>query len=167
MIENNKDCCKTLLIHSIVMDITIARVAETNLHIQNFICSKESFKCLQLSFGTLIFFRMDSSNPGVVYVRKYATYLETSINVLNSKDHRFQELYPQLPEVIPMKGLDAQRQWYLFEEVAPFCSNTEVCPKPSCLKPVIKVDTQGASSLSNDSKKRKCSHCKKTGSLQD
>ena len=39
----------------------------------------------------------------------------------------------------------------------------EVCPKPSCLKPVIKVDTQGASSLSNDSKKRKCSHCKKLG----
>ena len=106
---------------------------------------------------------MGSSNPGVVYVRKYATDLETSINVLKSKDHRFQELCPQLPEVIPMKGLDAQRQWYLFEEVAPFCSNKEVCPKPSCLKPVIKVDTQGASSLSNDSKKRKCSHCKKLG----
>ena len=37
MIENNKEFCKTLLIHSIVMNITIARVAETNLHIQNFV----------------------------------------------------------------------------------------------------------------------------------
>ena len=37
MIENNKEFCKTPLIHSIVMDITIARVAETNLHIQNFV----------------------------------------------------------------------------------------------------------------------------------
>ena len=51
---------------------------------QNFIiCSKASFK---LSFGTYF------SDPGVIYVRKYATELETSINVLRNKDHRFAEL---------------------------------------------------------------------------
>ena len=94
-------------------------------------------------------------------MRKYATDQETSINVLRNKDHRFPELCVELPEIIPMKGLDAQRHWYLYEEVAPYCQNPEVCPRPECPKPVIKVDAQTDSNSSNNSNKRKCSHCKK------
>ena len=80
---------KTVLIHSIAIGIDFTAVTEASLYSQNFIiCSKESFK---LSFGTYFL------DPGVIYVRKYSTELETSINVLRNKDHRFAELYPQMP----------------------------------------------------------------------
>lgn len=105
---------------------------------------------------------MESSNPGIVYLRNYATDNETAVSVLKSKDQRFSQLCPELPEVIPVKGLEPQRQWYLYEEVAPYCSNTEVCPRPACPKPVIKVESQMHAD-SDDIKKRKCSHCKKLG----
>ena len=45
------------------------------------------------------------------------------------------------PKVIPVNGLDAQRQWYLFEEVVPYCSNPLVCQRSVCPKLVIKVET--------------------------
>ena len=96
-------------------------------------------------------------------MRQYATDQESSINVLRNKDHRFPELCAVLPELIPVIGLDAQRQWYLFEEVAPYCSNTVVCPRPECPKPVVKLETQTDSKLAHDIKKRKCSHCKQLG----
>ena len=75
---------RLVLIHSIAIGTDVTAVTEASLYSQNFIiCSKESFK---LSFGTYF------SDPGVIYVRKYATELETSINVLRNKDHRFAEL---------------------------------------------------------------------------
>ena len=52
---------------------------------------------------------------------KYATDQETSISVLRNKDQRFPELCAVLPEIIREEGLNAKRQWYLFEEVAPYC----------------------------------------------
>ena len=39
-----------------------------------------------------------------------------------------------LPAVLPQKGLDAQRQWYLYEAIRPFCMfGTEdlVAPAPT------------------------------------
>ena len=66
---------------------------------------------------------MDSSSPGIIFVGKYGTDQETSISVLRNKDQRFPELCAVLSEVIPVEGLGAQRQWYLFEEVAQYCSN--------------------------------------------
>ena len=50
--------------------------------------------------------------------------------------------YPYLPIVIPQQGIDAQRQWYLYQEVAPYCQDKEVCPKPGIPKPIIKMDTK-------------------------
>lgn len=85
---------------------------------------------------------MESSDPGTVYLRKYATDNETTISVLKNKHQTFPQLCPELPETILMKGLDPQRQWYLYEEVAQYCSNAEVCSRPVCPKPIIKVESQ-------------------------
>lgn len=106
---------------------------------------------------------MESSNPGIVYLRKNATDNETTISVLKNKDQRFPQLCPELPETILMKGLDPQRQWYLYEEVAQYCSNAEVCSRPVCPNPIIKVESQTHADSDDIKKKRKCSHCKKVG----
>lgn len=44
----------------------------------------------------------------------------------------------QLPDLIPAPGLDAQRQWYLFDQIREFCKEEcadLVCPKPDIPKP--------------------------------
>lgn len=105
---------------------------------------------------------MASSSPGIVYLRKYATDNETTIIVLKNKDQRFPQLCPELPEIIPMKGLDPQRQLYLYEEVAPYCYNAEVCPRPACPKPIIYVESQ----IHADSDDKKMFPLQKPWSLQ-
>ena len=43
-----------------------------------------------------------------------------------------------LPEVVPPKGLSAERQWYLYEKIRSFCpdnSKDMTCPFPSVAKP--------------------------------
>ncbi|KAJ8314200.1 hypothetical protein KUTeg_008761 [Tegillarca granosa] len=95
----------------------------------------------------------------ICYIEKdiaYANYEEEeAINVLKTKTFRF-ENPGVLPNILVPKGLDAARQWYLFE-VGPYCPNKEACPKPAMDKPVIKCDVE-----SETDKKRKCSYCKAT-----
>ena len=38
------------------------------------------------------------------------------------------------PGIVSMDELEAQRQWYLYEETAPHCSNAEVCLKSDARK---------------------------------
>ena len=82
-------------------------------------------------------------------------------------------------EVIP-KGLDLKRQWYLYEELSPFCSSPETasitCPRPTQLK----SSSTSVSDLPSDSmasaptteqchtivkRKRTCSHCHQEGHI--
>ena len=99
-------------------------------------------------------FRIEKEHPGVVFVREYSECPESAISILKTGITVENNV---LPTVILAKGLDAQRQWYLYQEVAPYCSNKETCPKPTVPKPVIKVDI-GSPKLS-----RKCSKCKLPG----
>ncbi len=42
------------------------------------------------------------------------------------------------PAVVPPRGLNADRQWYLYESIRPFCPDPDkdtVCPLPSVPKP--------------------------------
>ena len=80
-------------------------------------------------------------------------------------------------EVIP-KGLDLKHQWYLYEEISPFCSSPETasitCPRPT--QP--KSNLTSVSDLPSDpiasaptmeqchtiaKRKRTCSHCHQEG----
>lgn len=95
---------------------------------------------------------MDKDHPGTVFLREYADSPEVAVSILKAGA----TVDPNaLPTSIPPKGLDAHRQWYLYEEVAPYCANKESCPKPAVCKPIIKMESPSLT--------RKCSKCKMTG----
>lgn len=93
-------------------------------------------------------FKMCANNPGVVTVKEYCSSEEKVICILKRDIHMFDN--NTLPTSISPKGLDAARQWYLYDEIRPFCrdtsNNLQSCPKPTCVKPSIKIDPE----------KRKC-----------
>ena len=57
-----------------------------------------------------------------------------------------------LPDTIIPKGLDAARQWYLYDEIRPYCKSTSEtltsCCKLTCAKPSQRVNFE--------TDKRKC-----------
>ena len=92
-------------------------------------------------YNCTFFFRIEKNHPGIVFVRDYASSDDISINIM--KSGTMQNLQPaQIPIVISQKGLDAQRQWYLYQEVAPCCQNKKVCPKPCVPMTIIKMDAK-------------------------
>ena len=48
-----------------------------------------------------------------------------------------------LPQVVSPKGLDAHRQWYLYEQVRPFC-HSNLAKDITCPKPAVPKFTQSA-----------------------
>jgi len=76
---------------------------------------------------------MTAESLGVVFVRQYCDDEEESISVL--RPSLMEEDVVQFPEIVTIKDLDPKRAWYLYEEVAPLCINTESCPKPSTSRP--------------------------------
>ena len=81
------------------------------------------------------------------------------------------------PQLTSINGLDAKHQWYLFQQIRPFCKSVLsadfTCPKPSCPKstdqtPVsisctVSTVSQTAKSTAVSRGKRKCSQCNKVG----
>lgn len=105
-----------------------------------------------------LFYRMDRDHPGVVFVKQYANDPEKKLNLLKKNVREFRLMDPEMPSIIPTKGLDAARQWYLYTDISPFCQNKEACPLPQVPKPEnINIDDTDVDS------KRKCGHCKMTG----
>ena len=75
--------------------------------------------------------RMTTSYPGTVFVRHHAGDQEIPYPLL-----RDGAVVDGMPPVIHMDGLDAARQWYLYDEVAPLCHNSDAaCPKPDVPRP--------------------------------
>ena len=50
-----------------------------------------------------------------------------------------------MPETKEAKGLDAKRQWYLYDQIRPFCASTLqadfTCPKPTIPRPTSNTTT--------------------------
>ena len=77
-------------------------------------------------------FRIASESPGIVFERKNADEDDFPINILK----RNANVVGTFPDRIVPVGMDAMRQWYLYEEVAPFCDNSSsACPEPAVPKP--------------------------------
>ena len=82
-------------------------------------------------------FRCDSSKPGMVYVKEHADTEEIEIDLMKitlcwSPDPN------ELPSVVSSKGLSAERQWYLHDNIRPFCPDGDkdiTCPLPDVPKP--------------------------------
>ena len=62
------------------------------------------------------------SEPGMVTVKEYVDSPEEKVNVFK-KDVNESSLRGQQPTEITPSGLDAKQQWYLYNEIRPFCSN--------------------------------------------
>ena len=82
-------------------------------------------------------FRCDSSQPGVVFVKEHADTDEEKIDLMKSSP-RWSPDPKELPSVVPPKGLSAERQWYLYDSIRPFCPDGDkdiTCPLPDVPKP--------------------------------
>ena len=114
-------------------------------------------------------FRFNKRSPGILFVRELIDSTEKAITMSSEKT-----LDPQaLPEQVIPKGLNIVRKWYLFDEIAKFCSSPETaaitCPHPNLPKPssddstAISQSEGNASNNAEDGGKRKrkrtCSHC--------
>lgn len=84
-------------------------------------------------------FRCDVDYPGSILVRSYADDVEREIKLLKTGVTVQQTV---LPDITINPGLDAARQWYLYDEVRPCCPSQimdKVCPKPAVPKSVLVV----------------------------
>ena len=111
-------------------------------------------------------FRFENTFPGVVFVRELVNSPEKAIAISSAKTLDSQTL-PQ--QVIP-KEMTIARKWYLFDEIAKFCSSQETasvtCPRPSQPKPSSNPIASSASNTAEGTKtkrKRACSHCHHEG----
>ena len=84
--------------------------------------------------------------PGVVHVKEYTNTEESEINIM--KRGQIQIDSETLPDTNIPKGLDASRQWYLYDEIRPYCKNTSEtltsCCKPTCAKHSQRVKCETA-----------------------
>ena len=82
-------------------------------------------------------FQCDSSKLGRVYVKENAGTVEVEINLMKYSP-RWSPDPKELPSVVPPKGLSAERQWYLYDSIHPFCPDgvkDNTCPLPDVPKP--------------------------------
>ena len=83
-------------------------------------------------------------------LKNIQTLKKSEINIM--KRGQIQIDSETLPDTIIPKGLDAARQWYLYDEIRPYCKNTSEtltsCCKLTCAKPSQRVNVE--------TDKRKC-----------
>ena len=80
-------------------------------------------------------FQVTASSPGKVFVREWFDSPEVALDLL--KEPREPDA-DELPMLIAPHGLSAERQWYLHEQIRPFCPEEDkdsMCPLPSVPKP--------------------------------
>ena len=106
------------------------------------------------SLTTYHHFRADKESPGIVFVKEYCDSLEKEFRLLKKRV----VIDSSMPSELPRKGLDAMRQWCLYQEIRPLCYDNKdiTCPKPTVPKPEITI-------VEHVDKTRKCSYCKETG----
>ena len=80
-------------------------------------------------------FRFESTSPGCVFTKECCDSPEVKHDLLKEP---WTSDANDLPGVIPPRGLSAERQWYLHDQIRPFCPPEDmdsVCPLPSVPKP--------------------------------
>ncbi len=121
-------------------------------------------------------FSFNSSQPGVVSCKEFSDSASIDIDIRKNK----LSWYPvanDLPPVITPKGLSADRQWYLYEKIRPYCheySADNTCPLPSVSRPTpfnspirqsssLRPDLQLSINTPPPKRARLCSKCGGTG----
>lgn len=86
-------------------------------------------------------FHFNSAKPGVITVKEHSDTPEHEIKILKDTEPWSPN---DLPSVILPKGLSAERQWYLFDQIQPFCPDAAkdvTCPMPTVPKPSSRANT--------------------------
>ena len=127
-------------------------------------------------------FRADSTKPGYIFAKEHCDSSETEFCML--KHHHSIDSMNDLPSEIRPPGIDPARQWYLYENIRPFCGSVLAgdltCPMPSVPKPgsineIVPSTSSGSSRKrvppppttsalsSKRQRSRACSYCRETG----
>ncbi len=84
-------------------------------------------------------FTFSSLKPGIVTCKEYSDSSSIDIDVRKNK-LTWHPVVTDLPPVITPKGLSADRQWYLYEKIRPYCQEYSAditCPLPSVSRPTM------------------------------
>ena len=121
-----------------------------------------------LGIKKLHHFRIESASPGCVFTKEQCDSTEVKHELLKAP---WTPDVNDLPAVIPPRGLSAERQWYLYDQIRPFCPAEDmdsVCPLPSVPKPG--GSRQGTPHVEEDStdppqpkRQRRCGICHEVG----
>ncbi len=115
-------------------------------------------------------FRINSAQPGTVFVKERSD--ATSETVHHLLKHPWTPDPHELPNVVLPKGLPAERQWYLYEKIRPYCSyetKDVTCPLPIVPRPTSRRGTPASPPASPPdspqppAKKRRCGICRQEG----
>ena len=88
-------------------------------------------------------FRFVSSEPGVVYYKRHSDEEEVKFNFLK-RTAPWSADPTEYPVQITPKGLSAERQWYLYDQICEFCPEEDqniTCPEPTVPRPTSRVGT--------------------------
>ena len=102
-------------------------------------------------------FRFSSQHPGHVFVRELPSSEEKKINILRQPVDKVHVHYLPMPKIIAPPGLNAEREWYLYEQIREHCDaefQDATCPKPSVPKP--KTSSYSKSAAVGNSCKKVC-----------
>ena len=84
-------------------------------------------------------FQASREFPGEIVCREFANSDDVKFQLLKKGINVSSFSSSNLPPIVTPKGLDAQRQWYLYEQIRPFCHSNLTkditCPKPTVSKP--------------------------------
>ena len=117
-------------------------------------------------------FQPNSAKAGSVFVKECSDSSETVHELLKEP---WTPDPQELPDIVPPKGLSAERQWYLYDKVRPFCpveARDVTCPLTDVQRATSRRDTPANTPPPPDSpnsdtpparKKRRCGVCRQEG----
>lgn len=86
-------------------------------------------------------FQMSNDDKGIIKLKKDVDSKLTKINLINEHGFPYNEKTKpaELPCILTPKGLSAERQWYLYDQIRMHIPDDQdknkTCPKPSVSKP--------------------------------
>lgn len=93
----------------------------SSLHTQSlFAFHKQPLQMPRVHFLYLRF-RMANGTLGGVYLLNHVANILNRYKGLKTKDHILYHLCQEISGIISMEKLEAQRQWYVYEEAAAYC----------------------------------------------
>lgn len=94
-------------------------------------------------------FLFDAANPGQIQCKVKASSESVTFNLLRNKQNLPRS--DNMPTILSGVGLDAARQWYLYEQIREFCYSENakdlVCPKPVVPKKEVDLEKENSKQL--------------------